>query len=50
MKANDSNMSVFEAAGSQQHSRMPYYSITEEIFNRADQFLEVAQSSILATK
>lgn len=48
-KANEFNMSVSEAAGSQQHGTMPYYSTTEEIYNRTDQFLEVAQSSILAT-
>lgn len=45
LKADESNLGYFQAAGSTQHSRMPYYSITEH-FQDQEMLLKLALSSI----
>lgn len=50
LKADESNMSFFNEAGSIQHSRMPYYSVTGNLFDNHERFLAVALTSISAAK
>lgn len=50
LKADDSHMSLFVEAGSSQHSRMPYYSITDQLFTDHEALLNLAQTSIKASK
>jgi DNA transformation protein and related proteins len=33
MKVDDSNKAEYEARGAHQHSRMPYFSVPDEVFN-----------------
>ena len=47
LKAEDKMKPRFEKLGSVKHSRMPYYSIPEEIFNNLEQFTSWAKESIL---
>lgn len=50
MKADDSNKKQFEARGSSQHSRMPYFSIPDEVFNNHDELILWANKSIAIAK
>jgi DNA transformation protein len=46
LKANESNHADFEAFGSHKHSRMPYLSIPEKIFNDPEALVKWAKKSI----
>jgi len=46
LKANKSNKGDFEAFGSHKHSRMPYFSIPEKIFNDPESLVKWANKSI----
>jgi DNA transformation protein len=46
LKADDSNKPDFEAFGSHKHSRMPYLSIPEKIFNDPEILVAWAKKSI----
>lgn len=50
LKADDSIKSNFENAGSHRHSRMPYFSIPEEVLSNADSLVEWANRSIAISK
>ena len=49
-KANDSNMDHFENHGSHRHSKMPYFSVPDEVIMDQDTLVEWAKSSIALTK
>lgn len=46
LKANATNLALFEKYNSQKHSKMPYYHIPSEVWNDLDTLLEMAHSSI----
>ena len=46
LKADDSNRTDFEASGSHKHSRMPYYSIPEDIYNDPETLVTWAKKAI----
>ncbi len=46
LKADDSNKADFEALGCHKHSRMPYLSIPEKIFNDPEILISWAKTSI----
>lgn len=46
LKVGDSNKSDFEKFGSFKHSRMPYYSIPDNIINNRNDFIDLAKKSI----
>ena len=46
LKANDSNKSFFEENGSEKHSKMPYYSIPDEVFEDRDRLIDWSKKSI----
>lgn len=46
LKADDSNLSVFEASGSEKHGRMPYYSVPEDVRGSGKKLCEWARASI----
>ena len=46
MKAGDSNRADFEAHGAEQHSRMPYFNIPDEVFNNPEMLVSWANKSI----
>ncbi len=46
LKADDSNRTDFEASGSHKHSRMPYYSIPEEIYNDPETLVTWAKKAM----
>lgn len=48
LKANDSNRSRFERAGSVKHGRMPYYSVPSAVLNDDAALLEWARPSVAA--
>jgi DNA transformation protein len=50
LKTNDSNKPDYEAKGSHKHSRMPYFSIPEEVLESSTLLKEWADKAILATK
>ena len=50
MKADDSNKADYEATASQQHSKMPYYSIPEEVLNNVKMLIIWANKSISIAK
>ena len=50
LKADDSSKQKFEAMGSQKHSRMPYYSIPQEILSDFVLLNEWAQHAISISK
>jgi DNA transformation protein len=50
LKADDSNKADFEALGYHKHSRMPYLSIPEEIFNDPETLVIWAKKSIDISK
>ena len=50
LKADDSNKADFEALGCHKHSRMPYLSIPEKIFNDPETLVEWAKKSIDISK
>lgn len=49
-KANDSNKVQFENCDSHQHSKMPYFSVPDEILMDQDKLVEWAKSSIAINK
>lgn len=50
LKADDSNLADFESFGCDKHSRMPYFSIPEKIFNDPETLVEWAKKSIDISK
>ena len=50
LKVDDSSRSAFEEKDSQKHSRMPYFSIPETIFNDPDLLVAWAKTSIELSK
>jgi DNA transformation protein len=50
LKTDDSNRTDFEAFGSHKHSRMPYLSIPEEIFNDPETLAAWAKKSMAISK
>jgi DNA transformation protein len=50
LKADESNLTDFESFGCEKHSRMPYFSIPEEIFNEPEVLVEWAKKSINIAK
>ncbi|MCT4622374.1 MAG: TfoX/Sxy family protein [Schleiferiaceae bacterium] len=50
LKADESTVLKYHDAGSEKHSRMPYYSIPEKILNDVDQLLIWARESIEVSK
>jgi len=46
LKADESNRHLFENLGSEKHSRMPYFSVPDEILDKASDFLDLAQKSM----
>jgi DNA transformation protein len=49
-KADDTNLHKFTTAGSNKHSRMPYYKLPDAVLANEDDLLDWAQSSIAASK
>jgi DNA transformation protein len=45
LKVDDSNRARFEAAGSQKHARMPYYTAPADLLEDETQLLEWAEES-----
>ncbi len=50
LKVYDSNKSDFEEKDSFQHSRMPYFSIPDEVMNNQEILITCAKKSIATTK
>jgi len=50
LKADDSNWTDFEAFSSHKHSRMPYLSIPEKVFNDPETLITWAKKSIDISK
>ena len=50
MKADESNKINFEKKGSVRHSRMPYFSVPDEVFNDLDELVSWAKISIAIAK
>ena len=50
LKANDDNKSDFIKSGGEQHSRMPYYSVSEGIIDNSDILLPMANHAITISK
>jgi DNA transformation protein and related proteins len=50
MKVGDSNRADFEARGSRQHGKMPYFLIPEDILNHQESLIEWAEKSIAIPK
>ena len=50
LKSNETIQSYFDALGSEQHSRMPYYSIPEDMLNDHDRLVEMTRRSISILK
>ena len=50
LKADDSNRADFEQSGSEQHSRMPYYSIPDNVLEEQDQLIAWSKKSIAIQK
>lgn len=46
LKADDSNKSFFEEHGSEKHSKMPYYSVPEAVFESKDELINWSKKSI----
>lgn len=49
-KANESTLTKYTAKGSEKHSRMPYYSIPEDVAKDSALLVEWAKKSIEASK
>ncbi|MFC1998011.1 TfoX/Sxy family protein [Chloroflexota bacterium] len=49
-KADDTNLKLFEDAGSERHGRMPYYQVPDHVLNDQKVLLEWAQSSITVSR
>ncbi len=49
-RANETNMADFENEGSVKHSRMPYYIITDDVFNDHEKLLIWAEKCIAGLK
>jgi DNA transformation protein len=50
LKTDDSNRTDFEVYNSDKHSRIPYFSIPEEIFNDTKELITWAKKSIDMSK
>ena len=50
MKADDGSRADYEGRGSTKHSRMPYFSIPEDVFQNPDIFVEWANKAIACSK
>jgi DNA transformation protein len=46
LKADDSNKAMFEANNADKHSKMPYYSIPDEVMNNQEKLIEWVKKSI----
>lgn len=49
-KADDSNIHLFEQAGSPKHIRMPYYRVPDEIFADETALIDWAKTSITVSR
>lgn len=49
-KVNDESKSSYESEGAQQHSRMPYFSVTETMMGNHELLMERANHSIKISK
>jgi len=49
-KADETNVQLFEADGSQKHGRMPYYQVPEHVLEDEKVLLEWSKSSIAIAK
>ena len=49
-KADDTNVQLFETAGSEKHGRMPYYQVPRDVLADDKVLLEWARSSISVSK
>lgn len=49
-KADDTNVQLFEEAGSHKHSRMPYYHVPDDVLTDEDKLEKWAQASILVAR
>lgn len=49
-KADDSNIKLFEEAGSAKHARMPYYQVPDAVRNDERALQEWAQTSITVSR
>jgi DNA transformation protein and related proteins len=50
LKADETNKSEFEEKDSFQHSRMPYFSLPDEVMNNSELLVTWAKKSIAITK
>lgn len=50
LKANEENKDDFLSAGGEQHSRMPYYSISEEVLSNPELLIPMAEHAIKISK
>jgi len=50
LKADDTNKSIFEAHNAEKHSKMPYFSIPDEVMTNQEKLVEWAKKSIKTTK
>lgn len=50
LKVEKGKVEDYTAVGAHQHSRMPYYSITENVFNDLDLLIDWAKKAISASK
>lgn len=50
LKADDTNKAIFEAHNTEKHSKMPYFSIPDEVMNNQEKLVEWAKKSIETTK
>jgi DNA transformation protein len=46
LKVDDSNLERFENAGAEKHGRMPYYQVSQEVLENAEQLHDWARPSI----
>ncbi|NNE98885.1 MAG: TfoX/Sxy family protein [Pyrinomonadaceae bacterium] len=46
LKADETNLSIFESAGSEKHGRMPYYSVPPDVRGSNKKLREWAETSI----
>lgn len=49
-KVNDDHKAKFAFAGSEPHSRMPYMSVSQEVFNNTEQLVDWAKKSTALLK
>ena len=50
LKVNDTTKTAFEEKGAHQHSKMPYFSIPEDVFNNPETIVNWAKKAIEISK